>query len=192
MRNKIYKICLWAGACFLTVAMAALLLWQWNIHRAKKDMAETVTTLRELMPQPQNAVAEPKRDNTMAVLELDGCDYIGILEIPRFESVLPVQAQWDSLTVSPCRYDGNVYEGTLQIGATTQSGQYDFYRELSIGDGVYFTDVTGNRYGYTIADLGYTDHADGETLKKYQGDLTIFIKNIYARNYLILTCKTPG
>lgn len=192
MKNKFYRLSLWLGGGLLTVATVALLLWQWNIHTAKTDMAGTVTALRQLTPEPRNAVAEPRRDNTMAVLELENTDYIGILEMPRFGSALPVQAEWDTLTDSPCRYDGNVFEGTLQIGATTQKGQYDFYRELSVGDAVYFTDVTGNRYSYTVTELRYADHADPETLAKNQGEMTLFIKNIYGRQYLIVTCSTPG
>ena len=188
-REKLRKICLWAGACLLVAATVALLLWQWRIQRASGEMAETVASLQAIMPPAQSAVAEPRSDNEMPYLSLDGVPYVGILELPRYSSVLPVQARWGGISDSPCRYSGSIYDGTLQIGATTQRGQYDFYRELSLGDSVYFTDMAGNRYAYQITDLHYSDHADKETLEKYSGELLLFIKNVYGRQYLIVTCQ---
>ena len=185
---NIRKLCLWAGAGLIAAAVAILGIWQWNIHAAQSQMETCVSSLRALMPEPRNAAVEARRDNTMPVLSLDGTDYIGILEMPSYGSALPVQAQWGSVTQSPCFYGGSAYDGTLQIGATSQTGQYDFYQELSVGDGVYFTDMAGNRYSYTVTNLHYAEHADRTSLEKNPGNLILFIKNIYDRQYLIVTC----
>ena len=50
-------------------------------------------------------------------------------------------------------------DNTMQMGGTAQEGQYSFYRELSVGDDVYFTDMEGNRYACTITDIRFEKHA---------------------------------
>ncbi|MBR5520105.1 MAG: hypothetical protein IKU55_05255 [Clostridia bacterium] len=183
---------LFAGIGLIAVASIALLVWQWRIHAAKQQAEDCVALLRTLIPTPQGTVLEERRDNTMSVLALDGTDFLGILEMPRYASALPVGADWGESSQYPCRFSGSLYDGTLQIGATSQTGQYDFYREISVGDTLYFTDVTGSRYAYTVADLRYEDHADQAALERKEADLTIFIKNVYATEYIILFCNSVG
>ena len=127
----------------------------------------------------------------MPVLSLDGTDLVGILEMPLYESALPVRADWGEPTRIPRCLSGSIYDGSLQIGATSQPGQYDFFRSLSVGDSVFFTDMEGDRYALTISDLRYAKHADQEALQSRDAALTLFIKNIYAFEYLIVFCDVP-
>lgn len=188
MKTTVKKICLWAGAGLLVAALVMLLWWQLDIRNSRKQAQDYVKTIESLIPTPQGAVPEERWDNTMAVLSIEGTDFIGILEMPRFESVLPVAADWGKQY--PCRFDGSIYDGSLQIGATTQKGQFDFYREICVGDRVYFTDMEGNRYTYEVTDLRYEEHADQEALTREESALTLFIKNEYAFEYIVLFCNS--
>ena len=181
MKNgfTIQKICILVGACLLIGAIVILALWRWNINNSEKRAQYYVDTLRALIPEPQNAALEERRDNTMSVLSVDGTDFVGIVELPHYASALPVCADWGNTNNYPCRFSGSIYNGTMQIGATTQKGQYDFYRELSVGDTVIFTDVEGNKYTFTITSLRYEKHADQAALQQEEAPLTLFIKNIY-------------
>ena len=185
--NSIRKICVLAGICLLIGAIVILAMWRWNIDRSDKQAQSDVRTLQLLIPEPQNAVPEERRDNTMAVLSVDGTDFVGLLELPRYGSILPVCADWGNTSQYPCRFSGSIYDGTLQIGATTQKGQYDFYRELSVGDPVCYTDVEGNRYSFEITHIRSESHVDQAVLQQ-EAALTLFIKNIYAFDYLIVFC----
>ena len=133
---SIQKICILVGVCLLVSAVIMLALWRWNITGSEKQAQYYVSTLRELIPEPQNAVPEERRDNTMSVLSVDGINFVGLLELPRYGSELPVCADWGKSSKYPCRFSGSIYDSTMQIGATTQKGQYDFYHELSVGDTV--------------------------------------------------------
>ena len=185
------KICLLAGIGILIAAGVMMLLWQWNIRAFEQQSQNYVHTLRSLIPEPQSAALEERRNNAMPVLSLDGTDFIGILEIPRYDSVLPVCANWDNPIRYPCCLSGSIYDGTIQIGGTSQTGQYDFYREISVGDSVFFTDMEGNRYTLTVSNLRYEKHADASALQSCEASLTLFIKNIYAFEYLIVFCDIP-
>ena len=190
MRNgsTIQKICIFLGICLLIGAVVILALWSWNIHHSQKKVTYYVSTLQALIPEPQDVVPEERRDNTMSVLSVDGIDFAGLVEFPQYGSTLPVCAGWGKTSQYPCRFSGSIYNGTMQLGATTQKGQYDFYRELSLGDTVSFTDVEGNRYTYTITSLCNAKHADQTSLQQKDAALTLFIKNIYSFEYLIAFC----
>lgn len=182
------KICVLAGTLLLMAACAILFLWQWNIHASQQQTQDYVHTLRSLIPEVQNVALEAKKDNSMPLLSLDGKDFIGILEMPLYKSTLPVCADWGNPSQYPRCLSGSIYDRSIQIGATSQAGQYDFYRELSVGDSVFFTDMEGNRYALEISDLRYKKHADQTALQSCDAALTLFIKNVYAFEYLIVFC----
>ena len=184
--KKILGICILWVVCLL---IAAVLFWWHSAGLVSNE--DYVSRICPLIPEPQGAVLEARRDNTMSILSLDGVDFVGILEMPGFDSALPVCAQWGNRLKYPCCFSGSIYDGTLQIGTTSRQGQYDFYREISIGDALYFTDMEGNCYGFTVSDLRYEKKADQETLNRKEADLTLFIKNVYGFDYLIVYCNTP-
>ena len=183
------RACVLVGSCLLVIAALLPLLWQWSVHSSAEKMEERLQTIRTLIPEPQNAAIEARRDNTMSTLSLDGTDFVGILEIPGCGSAVPVGADWGKVSKHPCRLSGSIYDGTMQIGLTSQKGQYDFYREISAGDAVYFTDMEGSRYAYTVTDINYEKHADQTALNRNDGALTLFIKNIYAFEYIVVFCS---
>ena len=125
----------------------------------------------------------------MPSLNVDGNDFVGILEFEEAGCSFPVGSDWGKSQQFPCRYYGSVYDGSLVVGATNQNGQITFVKELSVGDTIYFTDMTGNRYRYSITDIIYRDHADNGDLISDTVDLSLFIKNIYAFEYIIIKCN---
>ena len=187
-KTLLQRACVRAGAVMMISALAALLYWQWNIHDAAQMAKGYVDTLHSCIPEPRDAIAEERRDNTMSALSIDGLDFVGILEFPRYGSVLPVCGDWSRSGRYPCRFSGSIYDGSLQIGATTQKGQYSFYREISVGDTVIFTDVEGNRYTYQVSAMRNEKHVDQAALQHEAAALTLFVKKIYAFEYLIIFC----
>ena len=187
-RSIMRRVLILAGICMLAAAAVVLFSWQYGMHVSQQRAADYVQTLRALMPEARSAVAEARRDNAMPALSLAGNDFIGILEMPAYGSALPVCADWGQVSRYPCRFSGSIYDGSLQIGATSQRGQYDFFREISVGDSLYFTDMQGNRYGFAVKDLRYEKHADQAALQREEAALTLFIKNVYAFEYIVVFC----
>ena len=183
------KILILLGVCFLIAAASLTLLWQYGIHTWAQNTQRYVQTIRSLIPEPQGAGLEERSDHTMPLLSLDGIDFVGILEMPLQEAALPVCADWAEHQKYLSRFDGSIYDGSMQIGGTSQKGQMDFFREISVGDSVLFTDMEGNRYHYTVTDLRYAPHADQNTLQRADGELTLFVKNLFAFEYLIISCE---
>ena len=189
MKKQTNRLCVLIGICLLVVAALVLIFWQWGMHRSQQEAAKYVQTIRALTPQPQDAALEEKQDNAMSVLSVEGKNFVGILEMPKFGSSLPVCADWGTPSKYLCQFYGSIYDRTMQIGGTSQKGQYDFYREISVGDAIYFTDMEGNRYAYSVTDVRYEKSADQAALQRKDASLTLFIKNIYALEYIIIFCN---
>ena len=187
-RKNIWKICIVTGIILLAIAGVAMAIWQGCLRIWEKQSVSYVDNIKTLLPEIQNAVPEERRDNAMSILSIDGRDFIGILEMPKFQSALPVSAEYGNISRFPSCFSGSIYDGTLQIGVTNQKGQYDFYRNISVEDMVYFTDMEGNRFGLEVKDIRYSKHADQEVLQRVDGALTLFVKNTYAFEYVIITC----
>ena len=191
MRKQINRICFGAGICLVVAAVLLPVLWHVGIRSAEQKMEADLNMIRKLIPQPQNAVVEERRYNSMPILSLDGRDFVGILEMPQYGLSLPVCADWGKVNRYPCRFGGSVYDRTIQIGGTSQEGQFDFYREISPGDAVCFTDMEGNRYTYAVTDIRYEKHADQTALSRKESAFTVFVKNIYGFEYIVIFCNTP-
>lgn len=189
MKKQNNRICVLIGICLFAIAAFVLISWQWGIHKSQQEAAKYVQTIRTLIPEPQSAALEERRDNAMSALSIQGKNFVGVLEMPVFGSSLPVCAEWGNISKYPCRLSGSVYDRTIQIGGTSQKGQYDFYREISVGDSVFFTDMEGNRFSYVVTDIRYEKHADQAALQREDAALTLFIKNIYSFEYIIIFCN---
>lgn len=195
MKRKKFSLrmlCLRVGSVLILLSMAVLILWQCEIKRNAAAIPEYVQALEELVPEVRSAVTEPRINNAMPALHVQGNNFVAILELPSSNAAFPVGAAWDGRAAYPCLYSGSVYDGSLIIGTSNQRGQFEFVKEIAVGSAVYVTDMTGNRFSYRVADIQYSGHADYQTLLSETDDLTIFVKNIYAFEYIILRCRTSG
>ena len=186
------QLCFSAGIILILSAMVWLILWQISAQKNTEKIQAYVDMLYELIPDPQASVLEPRTNNTMPSLNVKNENFVAIIEVPMNTASFPVGASWNTNNKYPCRYDGSVYDGTLIIGTTNHKGQFDFVKEITVGNALYITDMTGNRFYYNVTDIQYSNHADNDVLYNNETDLTIFVKNIYALEYIILHCTASG
>lgn len=152
-----------------------------------EENAETVSTLKSLMPEPQNGVFNSLLNPEMPRQEVNGDDYAGIIEIPLYGTELPIYAEWNESKVDdfPCRYAGSVYNKTLIIGGTDSEGQFDFTKSISVGDKAFITDTSGAKFGFSVANIDITDDID-QAISKNGSDLMLFVKNSYSFDYTVI------
>ena len=126
-KNDVFrKILILVGSCLLLASVVLLFVRQWNMHTSAQKANAYVSVIRQLIPEPLGAVPEARRDNTMSILSVDGTDFVGLLELPQYGSVLPVCADWGKPSQYPCRFSGSIYDGTMQIGGTSRKGSMIF------------------------------------------------------------------
>lgn len=177
------------GLGLLLTALILLVVVQGTAQFRAKKAGEYVNKIYDCIPEPHSAVAEKRENNTMPSLSLDGRSFIAVLEFRQLGESLPIEAAWDPYGSFPCRFDGSVYDSSLVIGGNSGKGQFVFFRDISYGDGIYLTDMTGRRYAFEVYDISYSSRANRDTLQNSDAALTVFVKNEFSFEYLIVRCR---
>lgn len=176
-------------ACGLLLMVLAALLTGYNLmeaRRAGEQAGESLEQLREQLPEPSddgedasereipNYLLDPDRE--MPEMEIDGKDYIGILEIQALGLSLPVMSEWSypNLRAAPCRYSGSAYDGHFVIAAHNYSTHFGHLEALAAGAEVRFTDVENNVFAYKVVCTEILGPDSVEEMVSGQWDLTLF------------------
>lgn len=185
---NIRRVVFIAGAFLTAISLILLGFHLFDLYGGAKRNGEYVEILRGLMPEPQSASTDKDSDKLMPSLNVGGTDFLGIIEMPSHGACLPVSSLAGSADSFPCRYDGNVYNGSLIIESVNRAGQFDFVKNISVGDVVYVTDMLGNRFSYAVADIKHVKNIDGDALRASEYDLVVFVKNVYDFEYIVVYC----
>lgn len=173
---------------------AALLLVGYNLYdeyRAGQTANHVLEALQQQMPEtpsddlqtPENSILEQTEipdyvlnpDMEMPTQEIEGNDYIGVLEIPSLGLFLPVMSEWSysKLKLAPCCYHGSAYTGSLTIAAHNYRTHFGPVRDVSAGTQVFFTDVKGRRFSYEVSAVETIEATAIEDAVSEAWDLTL-------------------
>ena len=125
----------------------------------------------------------------MPVLQLEGEDFCGLLEVPSYGVSLPVGGEWEEgrVSVYPRRFWGSVYDRSMVIGGSGRNGQLDFCAKLDLGDTLRFTDMEGTRFSYEAVRIDRKKQIDAEELLWVRWDLTLFSYEETSGSYIAFT-----
>ena len=197
-RSKAGTVCMGLGLLLLLGALGLSGYNIWDEGRADAAAEETVHALRTRTPDlevldPQgelipNYVLDPQRE--MPVIEVEGHDYVGYLNIPALGLDLPVMESWSypNLKLSPCRYKGSVYDNDLIIAAHNYQRHFGGLKTLSPGDEVRFTDGDGNVFTYSVAALEQLQPTQVEEMEEGGWDLTLFTCTVGGQQRVTVRC----
>lgn len=134
------------------------------------------------LPDPYNP--------SMTEVEIDGHAYIGYLELPGWESALPVMSSWDyaKLRIAPCRYHGSTKTDDLVIMAHNYIRHFGPLDKLEPGAVISFTDMDGVTIRYEVVALEILYPTATEDMTSGQYDLTLFTCTYGGRSRVTLRC----
>ena len=202
MKNKKGLPLMMAG---LLLVAAALCLCGYNIYdsqRAGETARQAAQALQAALPEEETEtlslpgeemipdyVLNPGMD--MPHVIVDGEAYIGLLEIPALGLTLPVMEEWSypRLQLAPCRYSGSVYAGNMVVVAHNYRAHFGRLTELSPGDMVYFTDVDGHRFAYTMEAREVVAPTSARELKESGWALVLFTCTADGRSRTAVYCS---
>lgn len=130
-------------------------------------------------------------DMEMPTIEIEGNDYIGVLQIPSLELTLPVISQWSypGLRVAPCRYSGSVYSGSMVVAGHNYRTCFGRIGTLTNGEQVLFTDVKGRTFRYEVAGTETINADDAEEMISEEWDLTLFTCTLGGKARVAVRCQ---
>lgn len=204
MRKK-SAICTAIGCLLLAAALGITIYNILDNRRAGMAVKATAERLEEIIPSntPDDAeqtmpvaeedipdyVLNPEMD--MPVIQVDGYDYIGTLELPSLGLTLPVMSDWDypRLKIAPCRYAGSAYQGDLVIAAHNYTNHFGTLKNLKIGDRITFTDSDGNIFSYSVAEIETLDPYAVEDMRSGDWALTLFTCTVGGQSRVTVRCE---
>lgn len=160
-------------------------------NKAAEGVKQTVTEIFSLIPDQRTGVPDDRHNTEMPAMELGGTDFAGVVEVPLYNTVLPLGSTWDKYDTSkhPCIYTGSIYDSTLVIGGSQNPGQFDFMRWITGGDLVSVTDMTGLQFTYLVSDVQKTKDVTYENLTSQEADLVLFARDSYSLYYTLVLCR---
>jgi len=178
-----------SGILMVLCSLGIFLYMQIQQNRADEQTQVYLQQMQKSMPEVKDAFIDERNNKDMPVLEVAGNDFVGILEVPLYEVSFPIGSRWQEgeLIDYPCRFWGSVYDGSMIIGGSERKGQMAFMKDISIGDEVFVTDMTGARYLYTVSWIEKTKDVSIEYLEN--DGLTIFARNPYGFDYTVVRCR---
>ncbi len=190
-KSQFYSILLILGIALVVAAISVPLVSYLLQQNAAKEARALVSQLKLLMPQSYSAALDDRVNTAMPSMEVGGENFCGIIEVPSYNTDLPICQLWDQgkLSKYPCRFTGSIYDRSLIIGGSDNNGQFDFMKQIYAGETVYITDMTGGRYRYLVSDIRTVSKLSSDYLTAIEGDLVFFTKNTASLDYTVVICN---
>lgn len=202
MKRKRNVIWGFIGCCLMIAACVLFLYNRQEQQRAeiasKEMMGKVVEKIKEyqqdqsLSQENDAKVSILSKKRKMPVVEIDGNDYIGFIEIPSLELKLPVIAAWNEqqLKIAPCRYSGDLYTEDLVIMAHNYRQHFGKLYQLRERETVFLTTMDGNTFQYTVTTVEILNSEDVEIMTAGEYDLTLFTCDYSGNNRVAVRCNT--
>ena len=178
------------GTCLIVFSLCCVIVVQLRQYDGANNCQEVAMELNKLLPDRTPGVPGVYSDSVMPVLEINGADYVALLEIPSQGVVLPVADQWNSmgLSNSPARFSGSAYDKSLVIGGVDHPRQFGFCDEIEHDAVLNITDMTGAQFSYIVSRIDRSKHAQTQWLQNEEYDLTLFCRSAYSMEYIAVRC----
>ena len=197
MRRKLSGILIGLGVLMILGAAGLLLHNRQESEREASFSARILPVLeRRIEAAAETATAPPlvpdplAPERSMPVAEIDGNEYVGVLEIPSIGYRSTIMADWSyqKLELSACRFHGSVYSDDLVLCAHNYNSLYRKIAALQPGDAVWFTDMDGLTWTYEVSDLETLSPNMVEEMNDSGYELTFFTCTYGGQARLTLRC----
>ena len=178
------------GVCLVLISLCLFLGFQIRQEVGVRQCRRILSDIEAVLPDETAGVPGLQTNPGMPMLEMEGTDYVAILDIPSFGLTLPVADLWDSnrLFRSPARFYGSAYDNTLILGGADDPRQFGFCDKIQPDAQVTVTDMTGARFTYTVSRVERAKHAETAWLMDTGGALTLFCHDSYTMEYIAVRC----
>jgi len=191
MKKRKFPLFLVLGICLILVSVSMVLFFQIRKHLGVRHTQMILSSMAQILPEEIAGVPISSHTSSMPVLEIEGADYVAMLEVPSFDVALPVANQWDrnNLVLLPCRFYGSAYDKTLIIGGADDPRQFGFCDKIEHGARIIVTDMTGAQFTYTVSRIDRAKRAETQWLMDSDHALTLFCHDVYSMEYIAVRCS---
>lgn len=157
--------------------------------KLKKENDAVMPGLLDLIPSRTEGFKEQRANPEMPLVQYNGIDFCGIVDIVFSQDTIPVRSKWDSKLSSFAagRYFGNPYEGSLVVGIPKAKDGMDFQNRIDVEDEVDFTDMRGRVFRYRVTSVRHFSELDFSRVNSDDYDLLLFCTGRES-GYIMISC----
>lgn len=183
------KIFYMLGVILIAASLIILLMHKRALSIKSVLIQNTTQLIQESLPPRTQAVENQYTNIDMPVINILGKDYCALLEVPFASVVLPVANVWNSAEITPERYSGSVYDGSMIIGGNGEEYQLGFVSQLDFGNRITVVDMYGGQFNYTVQSIDRAKYLSKESLLSEEYRLTLFAYIAKEEKYIVVRCK---
>ncbi len=191
--NKIEKTFVLLGLLLITVALC---LTGYNLYTDYTAGKTAANVLDELNSRPFDTneipdyISNPYMD--MPVVNVDGVNYIGRIDVPSLDISLPVIGEWSYplLKQAPCLYEGSAYLKNMIIMGHNYRTHFSPLKKIKVGDVISFTDNNDNVFNYTVESIEILNNIDVKEMSEGEWDLTLFTCEASGKMRFTVRCNS--
>ena len=190
MKRKIGITLVTLGLILILFAVALFLYNNFENKKAQEQSNRVMDAIIDTVDNNQTNDEIDPFDTEMKVVDIEGNDYIGYLDIPELNVTLPVMSECDysRLRVAPCRFYGSIKTDNLVICAHNYKSHFGYIGELSLDSMVMFTDMEGTKNMYTVTSVEILHPTDTELVKDTGDDLILYTCTYSGRTRIVVRC----
>ena len=192
MKKRKFPLALLLGITLVAISFFLIIGNQIRTQVSSVEAKKVVERMDELLPERTAGVPGTYPNPNMPVLEINGVDYVALIEIPALNIELPVADAWNSkkLYKAPARFYGSCYDNSLVIGGEDNAKQFSFCDKIDDGTIITVTDMTGTQFSYTVSRVDRSQSAESNWLISSDYDLTLFCRDTYSVEYIAVRCSS--
>lgn len=171
--NKLSKYLILLGVFSILLSLSLYIKDKYQELDTGKKSKEVLNKIVNKININKEEVLTNKDD---IVVNISGYDYIGVINIPTLNIQLPIMSETDyeRLSISPCKYYGNINTNNLVICAHAYANQFGKISSLKEDDIVIITDVSGNNHIYKTVLIEELTPKDVTAMIESSFDLTLY------------------
>ena len=186
----------------LLIAACLVLIW-WDHYKsdkadeaAKQELAKVENAIAKR--EPESSISNDSRvafigeqSKQMPVVEIDGYEYIGYLDMPSLDVKLPVMNTYSekNLDIAPCRFYGSLQTDDLVIAGHNFRGGFNKLSNIQKGDKLSFTNMDGDVFVYVVKDTEMLDPDQVTDMVQSSWDLSLYTCNYTATQRFTVRCS---
>ena len=186
--KKRFPIAIVLGSCLVLISFILLIIFSLQGYFGAKKAEAVLAEMEQILPDSYQGSAGTQ-NTYMPTLQINGEDYMAIVNVPSFGITLPVADKWNAKLDLPERFYGSAYNNTLVIGGADDASQFSFCKKIEHGATVIITDMTGAQFKYEVIAIARASSASADWLITEDADLTLFCHDLYTMEYIAVRCK---
>lgn len=174
--NKFWRLLVFIGIVLICLSFSLLVYNKYIDERAGVKSKDVYLKIQKSFDDEEKYISIGDENTEMKVVNVDGYDYIGIINIPVLGLELPIMSDWDyeKMKISPGRYYGSVFTDDLVICAHSYENLFGNIEDLNPGDKLVLTDMNQNEYIYEVQVLEVLSSKDVKKMIESEFDLTLY------------------